>query len=164
LRADVRRESPGLVRCALTTAVEIVAAAVRVKSTLATLRAAALAESVADANAHLGRLVRPGFVLNAGIDRLDDVARYVAGIGYRLDHLAGAVERDRRRIDEVAGLEARYARLVDSLPPGAATPELAELAWTLEELRVATFAQPLGVKGQVSAARVRRSLDALSST
>jgi ATP-dependent helicase HrpA len=107
--------------------------------------------------------VRPGFVLAAGIDRLADVERYVEAIGYRLDHLAGAVERDRRRLEEVARLEATYARLVEALPPAAAAPELGELAWTLEELRVATFAEPLGAKGHVSVTRVRRALSALTA-
>ncbi len=107
------------------------------------MHADALRPSVDDANAHLGRLVRPGFVLASGIDRLDDIERYVRAITYRLEHLAGGAERDRRRMDEVVPLERRYAQLVDSLGPGNAPPGLADLAWQLEEFRVATFAQPL---------------------
>ena len=102
--------------------------------------------------------MRPGFVLASGIDRLDDIERYVRGITYRLEHLAGGAERDRRRMQEVVPLEARYAQLVDSLGAGNAPAGLADLAWQLEELRVATFAQPLVVKraGQppVSAKRI----------
>jgi ATP-dependent helicase HrpA len=164
LRAEVRRVSPALTRTALTKAVTIVAAAVRVQATLAALRATALAESIADANAHLGRLVRAGFVLDAGIDRLDDIERYVGGIAYRLDHLAGAVERDRRRIEEVIALEARYDRIVAALDPATATADVAELRWSLEELRISTFAQPLGTKGHVSVKRIRQRLAALSPT
>jgi ATP-dependent helicase HrpA len=38
--------------------------------------------------------------------------------------------------------------------------ELVEAGWLIQELRVAQFAQALGVRGQVSAKRVRRLLDA----
>ena len=160
LRDRVRGESPRLTRVALTKAVSIVVAASRVRDRLARLRAPALAETVADANGHLGRLVRPGFVTAAGLSRLDDVERYVRGIEYRLDHLGGAVARDVARIEDVAALESRYARTIDALGAGEITPELAAVRWQLEELRVATFAQPVGARGSVSAARIARTLDA----
>ena len=85
--------------------------------------------SVDDANLHLGRLVRPGFVLSTGLDQLDEIERYVRAIEYRLDHLAGAVERDQRRM--ARGASARTAlssRFVDRLPAGAATPEVLAVA------------------------------------
>jgi ATP-dependent helicase HrpA len=163
LRAEVRSESPALARQALTKAAAVVAAAVRVQARLASMRAEAFAGTAADANRHLGRLVRPGFVLNAGIDRLDDVERYVEGIGYRLEHIAGAVDRDRRRIEEIGQLEERYDRFIAALDHGAATPEMVYLGWSLEEFRISTFAQPLGARGQVSAKRLRRELSRLEA-
>ena len=110
LRAAVRREAPGLAGGALTRAVAVERAAAEASALLAKLHADALRPSVDDANAHLGRLVRPGFVLASGIDRLDDIERYVRAITYRLEHLAGGAERDRRRMQEVVPLERRYAR------------------------------------------------------
>mgnify|MGYP001111684244 CR=1 FL=1 len=99
-----------------------------------------------------------GFVLGAGIDRLDDIERYVRAIVYRLDHLAGAGERDQRRMAEVVPLERRYTDIVDTAGPGKLSAELVDVRWQLEEFRVATFAQPLMVKrpGQppVSAKRI----------
>ncbi len=160
LRTHVRAASPGLTRAALTGAVSIVVAAGRVAGRLAKLRAPALATTVDDANAHLGRLVRAGFVASAGIDRLGDVERYVRAIDYRLEHLGGAVERDVARIEEVTALESRYARIIDALGSGAITPQLAAVRWQLEELRVATFAQPIGARGNVSAAKIARALQA----
>ena len=140
-------------------------AAADASALLAKLHADALRPSVDDANAHLGRLVRPGFVLASGIDRLDDIERYVRAIIYRLEHLAGGAERDRLRLREVVPLEQRYARLVDSLGAGQGTAALADVAWQLEELRVATFAQPLVRKspGQkaVSAKRIASTLDGM---
>ena len=120
--------------------------------------------SVDDANVHLGRLVHTGFVLGSGIDRLDDIERYVRAIIYRLEHLAGAHDRDRRRMAEVLPLEQRYAGLVDTAGPGRLSAELVDVRWQLEELRVVTFAQPLMVKrpGQpsVSAKRIAAVLSA----
>ena len=162
LRRAVRDAAPGLAANALHKAARVIAAASEARDRLARLHAAALRPSVDDANVHLGRLVHSGFVLGAGIDRLDDIERYVRAIVYRLDHLAGAGDRDQRRMAEVLPLEQRYANVVDTAGPGKLSPELADVRWQLEELRVATFAQPLMVKrpGQpaVSAKRIAAAL------
>jgi ATP-dependent helicase HrpA len=162
LRREVRDAAPGLAANALHKAARVIAAASEARDRLARLHAAALRPSVDDANLHLGRLVHPGFVLGAGIDRLDDIERYVRAIVYRLDHLAGAGERDQRRMAEVLPLERRYTDIVDTTGPGKLPPELVDVRWQLEELRVATFAQPLMVKrpGQppVSAKRIAAAL------
>ncbi len=64
---------------------------------------------MADAEAHVDRLVSPGFVERSGTDRLPDVHRYVRGIEYRLDHLGGDVARDQRRMAEVRPIERAVA-------------------------------------------------------
>ena len=162
LRRAVGDAAPGLAANALHKSARVIAAASEARDQFARLHAAALRSSVDDANVHLGRLVHPGFVLGAGIDRLDDIERYVRAIIYRLDHLAGAGERDHRRMAEVLPLEQRYANIVDTAGPGKLSPELVDVRWQLEELRVATFAQPLMVKrpGQpaVSAKRIAATL------
>jgi ATP-dependent helicase HrpA len=38
------------------------------------------------------------------------------------------------------------------------TPELVEIGWMLQELRVSYFAQPLGTRGSVSAKRLAAAL------
>ncbi|TFH20789.1 MAG: ATP-dependent RNA helicase HrpA, partial [Acidimicrobiales bacterium] len=158
LRRAVRDAAPGLAANALHRAARVVAAASEARDLLARLHAEALRPSVDDANLHLGRLVHPGFVLGAGIERLDDIERYVRAITYRLEHLAGAHDRDRRRMADVLLLEQRYANIVDTAGAGKLPAELVDVRWQLEELRVATFAQPLMVKrpGQpsVSAQRI----------
>ncbi len=146
LRRAVRDAAPGLAANALHKAARVVAVASQARDLLARLHADALRPSVDDANAHLGRLVHPGFVSGAGIDRLDDIERYVRAIIYRLEHLAGAHERDRRRMAEVVPLERRYEGIVDTAGPGKLPAELVDVRWQLEELRVVTFAQPLAVK------------------
>jgi len=165
LRRKVKQASPGLASNAMAKAAKVVRSASATRDALGRLFAEALRPSVNDANTHLGRLVRPGFVLSAGVHRLDDVDRYVRAINYRLDHLAGATDRDRRRMAEVAVLEHRYTSLVDSTGSAQITPELVDVGWMLEDFRVATFAQPLMVKrpgaGAASAKRITAALDSV---
>lgn len=163
LRADVVAKAANRAGRALGAAVAVVAEANRVRERLAGLRADSVRVSVDDANRHLGRLVRPGFVSAHGVDRLGDVERYVRGIAHRLDHLAGSAGRDEQRLAEVLPLEQRFTSLVDGAPRGAMTAEIAELRWLLEELRVQVFAQPVGTKGKVSPTRIARRLDALGA-
>ncbi|MEM9515943.1 MAG: ATP-dependent RNA helicase HrpA [Actinomycetota bacterium] len=162
LRRLVRDRADVLAGRALVAAAAVTAAAVEVHERLARLHAASVRASVDDANAHLGRLVRPGFVASAGVDRLDDVERYVRAIAYRLDHLAGAVERDRRRMASVHAVESQFDAVVAHARAGALSPEVAAVRWDLEELRVATFAEPLLVRGRAtSVARLEERIAAL---
>ena len=120
-----------------------------------------MATSITDAEAQLGRLVRRGFVRSTGTSRLPDVLRYIKGIEYRIERLPDDITRDLRRITEVRPLEQRYAAFVAHLPSGEITPEIIDLGWQLEELRISVFAQPLGARGGVSATRLGRDLEAL---
>jgi ATP-dependent helicase HrpA len=158
LQSTVRAKGSNRAGRALGKAVAIVAAAAGVNDHLARLRAPAFADSVEDANLHLGRLVRPGMVASHGIDRLDDVERYVHGIRYRLEHLGGAVDRDRVRMGEVLPLETRFVDIVDRIPPGDLPADAAAVRWMLEELRIQVFAQPIGTRGSVSPKKVAQRL------
>jgi ATP-dependent helicase HrpA len=168
LRRSIASRLEALAGDALDAGVGIVAHAAVLRDRLAGLGAAALAESIADVEAHLDRLVRPRFILTAGTHRLPDLARYLRGIEYRLDRLRGAVDRDRARIAEVVGLERRYRQLLTALDdprldttrrPNRAT--VVDLGWQLEEWRIAVFAQELGAVGKPSAARLHRQLAGL---
>ncbi|HSJ91909.1 MAG TPA: ATP-dependent RNA helicase HrpA, partial [Ilumatobacter sp.] len=154
----VRDDAPQLAADALAEGADIVAAGERVRKRLGALTAETLEPTVTDARAHLERLVARGFIRRVGTDRLPDVHRYVRGIEYRLDHLAGDVARDQRRMAEVRPIEHEYATAVTSID--RMTEQAREVAWMLEELRMSTFAQPLGVDGPVSVKRIRRELRA----
>jgi ATP-dependent helicase HrpA len=118
------------------------------------LRAARL-----DVAVQVGGLVYPGFVTAAGAARLLDVARYLRAAARRLDRLPDAPASDRDRMSVVHELEGEYRRRREAWPAGQPPPlELLEVAWMLQELRVSHFAQGLGVRGQVSAKRIRRAL------
>ncbi len=117
------------------------------------LRAARL-----DVAGQIGGLVYPGFLAATGAARLDDVARYLHGATRRLRRLPDAPAADRDKMRVLHELEAELGRCREA--SGAGRPELLEIGWMLQELRISNFAQGLGVRGQISAKRVRRALDA----
>jgi ATP-dependent helicase HrpA len=109
-----------------------------------------------DVAAQVGGLVYPGFVAATGAARLPDVARYLRGARRRLERLPAAVATDRDRMGVVHELEAQLRRGREAA--GADAVALREVGWMLQELRIGQFAQGLGVRGQISAKRVRRAL------
>jgi ATP-dependent helicase HrpA len=157
LERAVQSDTPQLAADGLAVAADVIAAGERVRKRTGSLTAEALQPTIGDAGAHLARLVNPGFVRRSGIDRLPDLHRYVRGIEYRLDHLAGDVRRDQRRMAEVRPLEREYAAAVAGLERlGDAARQV---AWLLEEYRISVFAQPVGVAGPVSPKRIRHEFE-----
>ncbi|MBN3585166.1 DUF3418 domain-containing protein, partial [Algoriphagus aestuarii] len=132
-----------------------------VEARLESMRGDALAESLADIRAHLSGLVHAGFVTKTGFDRLGDLVRYVRGIERRLDKLPTDPARDVQRLRDIAWLQEEYRAVVDALPPRVEpSPQLAEIPWMIEELRISFFAQTLGTAYPVSMKRVLKALDA----
>ena len=161
LRRRCADEVPGRVAEALATVAEILGAVADVDQRLERLTADAVRSSADDARAQLERLVRPGFVIATGAHRLPDVLRYVRGIVRRLDKLPDDPGKDRRNMIEVVALEQRYAKLVRRLDRAAITPDVIDIGWQLEELRIHTFAQVLGTPRPVSPQRILKSLTAV---
>ncbi|HEX2578575.1 MAG TPA: DUF3418 domain-containing protein, partial [Aquihabitans sp.] len=161
LLAAARAELRPAAEAALRGAGDVVVAAAAVEAALDRLVAPALQPSVDDARAQLRRLVRPGFVTASGTRRLADVVRYVRGIERRLEKVAEDPVRDQQRLREVRAVELDYQKLLAALRPSQVTPRVIEAGWMVEELRMSTFAQALGTKGQVSAKRITRELDRL---
>jgi ATP-dependent helicase HrpA len=123
------------------------------------LTAPAVQEARSDIAAQLSGLVYPGFVSEVGAARLADVERYLEAMLRRLDRLANAPGPDRDRMRVVHELEDLYRERLEEWPPDRPLePPLSEVGWMLEELRVSQFAQGLGVRGPVSAKRIRQAL------
>jgi len=121
--------------------------------------AAPLQEIRLDVARQLGRLVHPGCAVAAGAARLPDVARWLQGAAARLDRLPDAAGSDRDRMRTIHELESAYEGRLADWPAGVPRPpQLYEVRWMLEELRVAQFAPALAARnGQpVSAKRIRR--------
>jgi ATP-dependent helicase HrpA len=130
---------------AMRLAVEVLDAAAEARRAMGGPPAEQLRGARLDVAAQIGRLTHPGFVAAAGIDRLPDVARYLRAAAYRLQRLPDNVATDRERMATIHELEAQ-----------AKGNRAAQ--WAIEELRVAYFAQALGVRGPASAKKVRALL------
>jgi ATP-dependent helicase HrpA len=140
----------------------VLEAAVEVEAQLDRLANPALESSLADARAHLDRLVHPGFVTATGHRRLGDLVRYVRGIAVRLEKLPQQPGRDRERMAEVGDVRRDYIELLRRLGPEA-DEAVHEVRWQLEELRVQLFAERLGARGRVSAPRIRPAIATLGA-
>ncbi|WP_257292645.1 ATP-dependent RNA helicase HrpA [Endozoicomonas sp. ONNA1] len=113
--------------------------------------------SLSDIKQHLGQLIYPGFLCDAGIEWLRHYPRFLEGIEVRQEKLPAQVNKDRAWSEELATLfkawEKRKAihekhKMVDE--------NLMLYRWMLEEYRVSLFAQKLGTRFPVSDKRLRK--------
>jgi ATP-dependent helicase HrpA len=141
--------------------VAVLAARADLHRRMENLVAPPLRDARQDVAEQLGSLVYPGFVTATGAARLPDVVRYLRAADRRLERLPDVVAVDRDRMTAVRALEAEQRDKVKAYTSKgwAVPPALTEAGWVLQELRVSHFAQALGVRGQVSAKRVRKLLD-----
>ncbi|GAA4123926.1 ATP-dependent RNA helicase HrpA [Knoellia locipacati] len=124
--------------------------------------ARSLAVTTADVRAQLDGLVRAGFVADSGLARMPHLQRYLKAMLQRLDK-AATNPREAQLQQQVDSIETAYADLLDALPPsGARAPEVTEIGWMIEELRVSLFAQSLGTAHPVSEKRVRNAIAAVT--
>jgi ATP-dependent helicase HrpA len=113
-----------------------------------------LVRSVSDLRQQLNGLVYKGFVTEAGLRRLPDLKRYLAGMEHRLSKLEANPQRDRQwllKLDEVLEeyADARGKVSADTLQ---------QVRWMIEELRLSYFAQEVGTAYPVSDVRIYRAL------
>jgi ATP-dependent helicase HrpA len=126
-------------------------------------RADAIRPAVADMRAQLSGLIHPGFVTATGYRRLPQLTRYLRGIERRLDKLPESPARDAANMAVAQRVEQAYRQAVADLPPARRTdPDVIEIRWMLEELRVSLFAQTLGTLAPVSENRILAALDRLN--
>jgi ATP-dependent helicase HrpA len=119
----------------------------------------ALLPALTDVRGQLNGLVHRGFITETGVTRLPDLVRYLRGIELRLDKAAANAGRDRASMNLVQTLTDEYQRRLDAVPAGKyPSPELLEVRWMLEELRISLFAQTLGTPYPVSDKRIRKAL------
>ena len=133
--------------------VEILDAERAVRRRLEALTATPLEPSRRDVERQMARLLRPGFATRTGATRLDDLLRYVRAAERRLERLPNAPAADADRMRSIHELEAAYRERAER---GPLPPDLREVPWLLEELRVSQFAQGLGTRTPVSSKRIRK--------
>ncbi len=147
----------------ISAAARVLGEAHAVEARLDLLTNPAMAESAADMRAQLGRLVYPGFISAAGARQLPEVARYLRGIGHRVEKAPKELHRDLERMDAVHRVTADYEQVLDELGPDARyRDDVKAVRWMIEELRVSLFAQPLGAAMPISEKRVLAALDRLA--
>jgi ATP-dependent helicase HrpA len=121
-----------------------------------------LQPAVADMRAQLSGLIYPGFVAATGYRRLPHLTRYLRGIERRLDKLPENPARDAVNMATVRRAEQAYQQAVADLPAARrGQPDVTEVRWMLEELRVSLFAQTLGTQAPVSENRILTALGRL---
>jgi ATP-dependent helicase HrpA len=125
-------------------------------------RADAIRPAVADMRAQVSGLIYAGFVTATGYRWLPQLTRYLRGIERRLDKLPENPARDAASMAVAHRAEQAYRQTVADLPPVRRTdPDVTEIRWMLEELRVSLFAQTLGTLAPVSENRILAALDRL---
>ena len=134
----------------------------RVQARIGELTAPVLADARRDATRQVNALISPGFVTAAGTARLGDLARYLQAVELRIDKLRADPARDAQWTAEVKVVADEYAADVAALPAGVEpSPELQEIRWMIEELRVALYAHPMRTRYPVSVKRIQKALDEL---
>jgi ATP-dependent helicase HrpA len=160
LRGRVAASLHAATEAALRDVVAILETRAAIHRRLAALSAdASLTPARMDVATQLGSLVYAGFVTATGAGRLGDVRRYLEAAVRRLERLPDGRAQDADRMRVVHELEGELRARIAAWPEGRPVPAgLDDVGWMIQELRVSSFAQGLGVRGQVSAKRIRRAL------
>ncbi len=111
-----------------------------------------------DIRRQLGALVYPDHLTGLGAERLDDLVRYLRAILIRIDRLREDPRRDAATLARIVPLERRSDQVAAAV---GWSPELEDVIWGLQELRVSLFAQSIGTNGPVSEKRLKNALSAL---
>jgi ATP-dependent helicase HrpA len=120
-----------------------------------------LLAALTDMRQQMERLVFPGFVSVAGLDRLRRIRVYLQGVDARVQKLLQNPGRDATWMREVTVATDRYVDAGGQFPPAVgAHPELVHARWMLEEFRLSLFAQELGTAETVSLQRITKALTA----
>jgi ATP-dependent helicase HrpA len=107
-------------------------------------------------------LLHKGFVADIGRRRLPDLARYLQAMAARAERLPREAQVDAVRADRVHLVEEAYAQVRARVPDDVPEPpELADVRWMIEELRVSLFAQRLRTAYPISEQRIYRVLDGI---
>jgi ATP-dependent helicase HrpA len=128
---------------------------------LKTTNSLVLISNVQDVKDQLAALVPAGFVTRTGLRRLPDLMRYLLAVDRRLQQMPTNVQRDTTRMEKVHEMQDEYAWLLEQLPAGRPVPpQVLDIRWLIEELRVSYFAHALGTAQPVSDKRIVKAIDA----
>ena len=117
-----------------------------------------------DIKAQLDSFIFKGFVSELGVQRLDDVIRYLKGIVRRLEKLAIDANQDRLKMLEIDNITQQYQSLIAKVKAKQPilSQEIADIRWMIEELRISFFAQNLGTAFPISMKRISHKIKDVS--
>ena len=123
-----------------------------------------VADAVHDLKRQVAELVPPDFLTATPMPWLPHLPRYLRAASVRLEKLLNAgLKRDANAAAVLAPLLLAYREKMNADAEVARSPEVVQLRWMLEELRVQLFAQELGTAVPVSAKKVERQLELVAS-
>jgi ATP-dependent helicase HrpA len=105
------------------------------------------------------QLVFKGFVSASGIEKLDDIIRYLKGTLRRLEKLPIDPNQDRLKLIEVNKAADKYNSVLSTQRKDKPiTQDILATKWMIEELRISLFAQNLGTAQPISLKRIMNHL------
>jgi ATP-dependent helicase HrpA len=122
-----------------------------------------MALALSDIKSQMSGLVYRGFVTRNGWKKLPDTLRYLQAIERRMEKLPTDPHRDRAQMLKVEQVQQAWQQWLNKLPPARReAPEVTEIRWMIEELRVSYFAQQLGTPYPISDKRILQAMEQLS--
>lgn len=116
-------------------------------------------QSHSDIKQQTDQLVFKGFVTSSGLEKLDDIIRYLQGILRRLEKLPIDPNQDRLKLIETnKAIEAYKAVLAKQRKDKPIEQNILATKWLIEEFRISLFAQNLGTNQPVSLKRIMNHL------
>ena len=115
-----------------------------------------------DVRLQLDNLMTDKLFLEVALDRLRQFPRYLKGIQFRLQKAPHLGAKDLLFTKEITKYWSEYENLRQIVASDEFN-SLDEIRWMIEEYRVSLFAQSLGTKIPVSAKRIRKAIDILST-
>uniref|UniRef100_UPI004044C7F1 ATP-dependent RNA helicase HrpA n=1 Tax=Kytococcus sedentarius TaxID=1276 RepID=UPI004044C7F1 len=141
---------------------KVLAGVPAVERAVGSMTAPRLAPLREDLEAQLRGLVHPGFLTAAGYAQVRHLPRYLQAMETRAAKAPTDLARDTDRLAVVQTVERERADLLAGLDEmERLRPDVRDLRWMTEELRVSLFAQQLGTAHAVSEKRIYAAMDAV---
>ncbi|MDX7990964.1 ATP-dependent RNA helicase HrpA [Xenorhabdus littoralis] len=123
-----------------------------------------LALALSNIKEQISGLVFTGFVTSHGWKRLAEVLRYLNGIERRLEKLAVDPHKDRAHMSRIEHIQRQWQQWLAKLSvQQKQLPEVKEVRWMIEELRISLFAQQLGTAYPISDKRIFQVMENIAS-
>ena len=121
-------------------------------------------KAVKDVQQQLARLCYQGFLLMTADEYLIHYSRYLKAIEVRLQSMLQQADKDSQKMQEMAKFQQWYWQSIAKRQKDeTVNPERESFRWMLEEFRVSLFAQQLKTPSPVSAKRLEKAWNSLSS-